>query len=138
MYPIILIQASLQRDTLEEKRHKNEIVLLRESWKYRLIGTAILSSEIEWRLHACEKYLYIFRAEFFDDGADIFLDFFDWLSLKGVIGSYTEDHKRWCISLECPVQTREESCGRISGDSGISQAIAISTFSELRFELTRV
>ncbi len=74
VYPILLIEIWFQGNSLEEKWHKYEIVLLREFWKYRLIGATILTSEIEWCPHACEKDWDFFHLDLLDNSSEIFLD----------------------------------------------------------------
>jgi hypothetical protein len=77
MDTVILIQASLQSDSCEEEVHIDEIILLRELRKYRLIGTTILPSEIERCLHPCEEDRDIFGLEKLDNCPNISLDIFD-------------------------------------------------------------
>jgi len=55
MDTIILVVLSLQRNSLEEEVHIDEIVFLSEFRKYSFIAFSVFTSEIEWCLHPREE-----------------------------------------------------------------------------------
>ena len=107
MYPISLVECSLECDSLEEERHQHEIILSRQSREYRLILFPIFIPEIAWSLHPSEEYRDFFGFDLFDDGSDISLDISGFFSLECIIAPDAEDRESWCPSLQEPVHTRE-------------------------------
>ena len=138
MDTIVLIQRALQCDIFEEERHEYEIILLRELRKYSLISLSIFSPKIEGSSHPSEENWYFFGLYSFDNCPNILIYVFSRLSLESVIGSYAEDHETWSCTFEYPVDTREESCGRISRYSSIYGFIIVRFFSQHHFELARI
>lgn len=138
MDTVILVEGSLQCDSLEKKRHKRKLIFFCNTRKYSFIRRPVVSPEIERSTHPSKEDRDIFRLYFLDDRAEIGLDITDRLSLESVVGTDTKDHERWSISLENPVKTREESCSRISWYSRIDKPVVIPIFSEFFLELTRI
>lgn len=123
MNSIILIEIGFESNSLEEERHILQFVFFCEFRKYCFIFSTIFSTEIERSSHPSEEDWDIFCLYFLDDLSQIFLDILYRLPLECIIGTDTEDDEsktpsiplvRGRRSIKRPVETREESCGRVS------------------------
>lgn len=138
VYTIVLIESSFECHSLEKPVYIGKIILFRKLWEYSFVFSPVFSSKIERSFHTCEEDGDIFRPYLLDDTPEICFDIFRGFSLEGIIGSDAEDHERGSISLESPVDTREKSCSRISGNPCILDTIVVSERSQFRLELTRI